>query len=317
MLEEELQYGNNHKCLYLILTVKKITMGDKERDKWDKAEIICKSVGAVLTPLAIVGLGLLGNHIIQKNEQRGQRTQLYTQLMSQREESESGLRKDMFSSIINSFLNPESASLEEKVLNLELLAYNFHESLNLKPLFTHLKNQINSEKISKEEKMTYLDRLQKVAKEIINKQVYILEEVGQKFDMTIPFKNTDQSKPQLDDVTTRKLTLNGIERTFEIEAVERDLEGKRVRIRLYISSVYQQTPIAHVFWVDFFDLPTIDHIRLSNDQRCSVVLKAFKDYGAQITLLYFPGSYASLKEKPYVEEMLKKLTKDSLSSESP
>ena len=303
-------------------------MGDKERDKWDKAEIICKSVGAVLTPLVIVGLGLLGNHIIQKNQQREQKaqqeiqrreqkTQLYTQLMSQREESESGLRKDMFSSIINSFLKPGSATLEEEVLNLELLAYNFHESLNLKPLFIHLKNQINSEKISKEEKRRYLDRLKKVAKEITNKQVYILEEVGQKFDMTIIFKNTDRSKTQLEDVTKRKLTLNGIERTFEIEAIERDLEDKRIRIRLYISSAYQQAPIVHDFWVDFFDIPTIDHIRLSNDQRCSVVLKVFKNYGAEITLLYFPGSYASLKEKPYVEEMLKKLTTDSLSSESP
>ncbi|MGH7801463.1 MAG: hypothetical protein ACREOW_12715 [Thermodesulfobacteriota bacterium] len=292
-------------------------MGDKERDKWDKSEIICKSVGAILTPLAIVGLGLIGNHILQKNQQREQRTQLYTQLMSQREESESGLRKDMFSSIINSFLKPGSAAFEEKVLKLELLAYNFHESLNLKPLFIHLKNQINSEKISKEEKRRYLDRLQKVAKEITNKQVYILEEVGQKFDMTIIFENTDQPKAQLEDVTKRKLTLNGIERTFEIEAIERDLEDKRIRIRLHVSSVYQQTPIVHDFWVDYFDLPTIDHIRLSNDQRCSVVLKVFKSYGAEITLLYFPGSYASLKEKPYVEEMLKKLTTDSLSSESP
>ena len=292
-------------------------MGDKERDKWDKSEIICKSVGAILTPLAIVGLGLIGNHILQKNQQREQRTQLYTQLMSQREESESGLRKDMFSSIINSFLKPGSAAFEEKVLKLELLAYNFHESLNLKPLFIHLKNQINSEKISKEEKRRYLDRLQKVAKEITNKQVYILEEVGQKFDMTIIFENTDQPKAQLEDVTKRKLTLNGIERTFEIEAIERDLEDKRIRIRLHVSSVYQQTPIVHDFWVDYFDLPTIDHIRLSNDQRCSVVLKVFKNYGAEITLLYFPGSYASLKEKPYVEEMLKKLTTDSLSSGSP
>lgn len=292
-------------------------MADKQRDKWDKAEIIFKSLGAVLTPLAIVGLGLLGNHILQKNQQRDQKTQLYTQLMSQREESESGLRKDMFSSIINSFLKPGSASIDEKVFNLELLAYNFHESLNLKPLFIHLKNQINSEKISPEDKRRYLDRLQKVAKEVSNKQVYILEEVGQKFDMTIKFENTDQSRAPLKDVKRQKLKLNGNERTFEIEAIERDLVDKSIRIRLWISSENQEPPIVHDFWVDFFDHPIIDHIRLSNDQRCSVVLKVFSYYGAQITLLYFPGSYASLKEKPYFEEMIKKLTTDSLSSESP
>jgi hypothetical protein len=53
--------------------------------------------------------------------------------MSRREEAESSLRKDMFVSIIASFLKPGTNDLSAKVLNLELLAYNFHDSLNLKP----------------------------------------------------------------------------------------------------------------------------------------------------------------------------------------
>ncbi len=57
--------------------------------------------------------------------------------MSRREESESALRKDMFQTIIASFVNANArgATSTPSVLNLELLAYNFHESLNLKPLF--------------------------------------------------------------------------------------------------------------------------------------------------------------------------------------
>jgi len=62
-------------------------------------------------------------------------TRIYLELTSKREESESALRKDMFVSIIESFLRPGAATLDERVLNLELLSYNFHESLNLKPLF--------------------------------------------------------------------------------------------------------------------------------------------------------------------------------------
>ena len=67
---------------------------------------------------------------------------LYSELTSRREESESALRKDMFTSIINSFLREGPATPEQKMLNLELLVYNFHESLDLKPLFQHIQRNI-------------------------------------------------------------------------------------------------------------------------------------------------------------------------------
>ena len=69
---------------------------------------------------------------------------LYSELTSKREESDSALRKDMFTSIINSFLREGPATLEQKMLNLELLVYNFHESLNLKPLFVHIQRGIST-----------------------------------------------------------------------------------------------------------------------------------------------------------------------------
>ena len=48
----------------------------------------------------------------------------------------------MFTSIIDTFLKPQAPSLDVRILNLELLAYNFHESLNLKPLFFDVDRQI-------------------------------------------------------------------------------------------------------------------------------------------------------------------------------
>ena len=93
---------------------------------------------------------------------------IYTELMSRREEAESALRKDMFVSMIQSFLKPGSGSLDEKVLNLELLSYNFHESLNLKPLFVYIDRQIRDSR--EPAKKDYLERLQRVATEITRKQ---------------------------------------------------------------------------------------------------------------------------------------------------
>jgi len=63
------------------------------------------------------------------------------------------------------------------------------------------------------------------------------------------------------------------------------------------------------FGVGFFDFPIIDNTRLSNDQRCAIVLTAFGESSADITAIYFPGSYASLKEKPYYQEVVQNLLK--------
>jgi hypothetical protein len=48
---------------------------------------------------------------------------------------------------------------------------------------------------------------------------------------------------------------------------------------------------------------------LSHDQRCAITLNNFEDSFANITVVYFPGSYASLKEKPYYQEVVKELLK--------
>jgi hypothetical protein len=55
----------------------------------------------------------------------------------------------------------------------------------------------------------------------------------------------------------------------------------------------------------------IDNIRLSNGQRCAIVLNTFDSDKslADITVVYFPGTYASLKEKPYYQEVLQNLVR--------
>ena len=48
----------------------------------------------------------------------------------------------------------------------------------------------------------------------------------------------------------------------------------------------------------------IDNTRLAGDQRCAVVLNAFEEERADVTLIYFPGSRASLKEKLFYEDVI-------------
>ena len=114
-----------------------VPIAPKGKDGWEKAKVILEPVGGLLTALAVAGLGYWGSKVLESRQALDSNTRLYSELMSKREESESALRKDMFNSIIGSFLQAgtNAGSLESQVLNLELLAENFHESLNLKPLF--------------------------------------------------------------------------------------------------------------------------------------------------------------------------------------
>ena len=60
----------------------------------------------------------------------------------------------------------------------------------------------------------------------------------------------------------------------------------------------------------FFDFPMIDSTRLSDDQRFAITLTNFGESSAEIRGTYFPGAYASLKEKPYLDELFQKLWGD-------
>src|SRR5437773_5361803 len=146
-------------------------MENKEKDFWDKAAIVLHPLNGLLTALAVALLGYYTSTILRQNETRQTNERVYTELMSSREQAESGLRKDMFLSIIQSFLRPDAAGLEAKMLNLEMLAYNFHESLELKPLFAHMDRQITA--ANGPEKAGHVSRLNQVAREITNRQMLL------------------------------------------------------------------------------------------------------------------------------------------------
>ena len=300
-------------------------MGDEKKSKGRWWEIFISS--GLFTGIAIAFVGYITSGSLEKWKTNETRTQLYAELMGKREEAESALRKDMFTSIIGSFLSTEKASgnqkslsekqvlawLEEKVLNLELLVSNFHESLNLKPLFIYLKKIINDSNVNGRAKTEYVDRLNKIAKEITRKQMLVLEGAGDSFSRVTVLKRLSQDERI--KLQEEALEVNGITRIFRIVVLEIHNDAQEIKVRLEVIrksclDEEEDTYTAAEFSVGFFDFPMIDNIRLSHDQRCSIVLDNFyespelSDSTANITLIAFPGSHASLKEKPYYEEIV-------------
>jgi hypothetical protein len=290
-----------------------VSSAPKRRDIWDKISIIVQPLGGLFTALAIALLGFRSTEFLNRRQSIETNTRLYSELMSKREESESALRKDMFQTIIGSFVNAKGkGDLDASVLNLELLAYNFHESLNLKPLFLDLKRKIDQQMrgapsaATREEYQGYQERLERVAREIARKQVIVLEGVGKKFDRSIDL-TSDPSSESLEPAT---LMLDSVQATIGIDIVSVDRANKELEIALSVETpdptLGRQTKTA-TFNVSYYDFPMIDNTRVAGGGRCAIVLNGFSAYSADITVVMFPGAYASLKEKPYYSEVIESI----------
>lgn len=291
-------------------------MENKQRDFWDKLTIILQPLGGLFTAIAITLIGFITSQYLERQQSLDANTRLYSELMSNREQSESALRKDMFVSIIGTFLRPQESTIGAAVLNLELLAYNFHESLNLKPLFTdlrqsimeRLKNETRPDSIARYSAYQY--RLERVAREITKKQMIVLEGVGVKKDWTVNLEGEFEGAT----LEPAELTLDSVATTLVVDVTDVDREAKELRLDITIRS-HNGTgdPVSKnvSFSVGFYDFPMIDNTRLPNGQRFSVIMNNYSDMGAELTVVLFPGAYASLKEKPYYGEVIESIRRSS------
>lgn len=295
-----------------------------ERDIWDKIQILMHPIGGLITALTIALVSYFGSSYLNKRQDNESKIRLYTELMSSREQSESALRKDMFNSILGTILK-DSHSLDENILQLELLAYNFHESLNLMPLFVYLDRQISTEK-SEFKREEFRKRLYKMARDVTSKQISSLEGAATRETMfiTFPADSIDYKKGLSQDLVidwkdsktffdTVRIgeTVDIYKRVVYLNALGYNVDEKSMNVRLDIETYKNEQSVNMVtqeFTIDYFQFPMIDNTRLSNDMRCAVVMRDF-DFPnfIEVDILYFPGSHSSLKEKPYYDEVVQKL----------
>jgi hypothetical protein len=261
-----------------------------------------------LTALAVTVVGVKGSQVLDRRQSVDTNARLYSELMSRREESESSLRKDMFVSIISSFLQPSREDLDGKVLNLELLAYNFNDSLNLKPLFLDIQRRV--QKAVSPDREAYRARINRVARETTAKQLFSLLGQGRSFTRSIDFDELTAAGGagiplDPETVTIRKSTC---EVRLRVLKVDKDQEQLFVRLEVRFPGSKPELPDTRAaFNVGYFDFPVIDNTRLANGVRCAVTLTNYSPAAADLTTVCFPGEYASLKDRPYYDEVIQKL----------
>jgi hypothetical protein len=214
----------------------------------------------------------------------------------------------MFVSIFSSFLQPSQGDLDGKILNLELLAYNFHDSLNLKPLFLDIQRRLMKSKDA--DRDDFLVRLNRVAREITAKQLFSLEGHGKSFRRSVDFKELAAAGRAGIPLEPETVTIRKTACEVNLRALSFDSAQQQLLVRLEVKSPEGQPELPDTratFAVGYFDFPVIDNTRLTNGVRCAVTLANLSPDAADLTTVCFPGEYASLKDRPYYDEVIQRL----------
>ena len=299
-------------------------MQKRPRDTWDKLAV----VASLMVPISVAAVGFMGTQYLHKQQEAETKGRLYVQLQTSREKADSDLRRSMFDTVISTFLKPKSREPAELVLALELLAYNFHEVIDLGPLFKHVETivrPVRPESLRNE----YNKRLERAAAEVTDKQLAALKDASAIFYDDVFFDEVEEHpegvhlfrryEESQSDTGIISLAETPDAKTYaQVYVLGIDEKRKEVRVRLWVYQILSGaaaaakgpaplTEIDIIFKVGFYDFPMIDNTRLANGRRITVVMRSWEPGRAEIALAYFPGSRASLKEKPYYDELIQQL----------
>jgi len=283
-----------------------------EKSWWDRVQI----VGKALSPILLALLGYAISRDLNGVQARNSDNQLYSQLMATREQADTALRQSMFESVLKMFLESRPGGSERDILNLELLADNFHETLNLKSLFLHLQRQIKGG-TNAESNEALESRLIDLAKRVSEQELRVLKESGAvaSIDFNLDRSAFDPIDGSVSVDGHEELHEPGLSvtakfaRHYSVQLLKVFKEEKELRLRLMVDAPEGSGPreMSTVIRAGYFDFPMVENIRLSHGQRCAVVVEELSDAIARISVAFFPGSRASLKERPYYDEILDEL----------
>lgn len=321
-------------------------MADKDSKKSGVNWVDMSKVVAM--PLVTIVLGFVLNASLNTRQIRDSNVRLYADMMGRREEADAGLRKDMFMSILGTFLKKDpglthAQTMEQDVLNTELLAYNFDQSLDLGPLFKHVQREVADEKINQDKSLLW--RLEKVAGDVKERQISTLADSGavERGDLktetgvwtfgrlTVPLGPGEKRAGPTLCMTIDSSEGERHNRQFKIKFIDYNEARREVELDLAISKPLPDTVCKTIlapeveqanieteaqFWVGLFAFPMIDNTRLSHSERCSISVTRIYEDGVDVALSYFPASRASLKDKLYYDEILHNLLHDQSFAES-
>jgi len=115
------------------------------KDKWDKLEIIGKSLAGLFVSAAIAFYGIYNGEKQFQIAEDNRKAQIIVQTMGNREAASADLKAKMFSALMEHYLKKQDDPVTQRVI-VELIGLNFQEHLRLKPLLEKLEQELGQNK---------------------------------------------------------------------------------------------------------------------------------------------------------------------------
>lgn len=297
----------------------------------DAVEIIAK----LATPVAVIVAAWVGARIANSFQDRMTQTALHSQrqiagttLLSEREKAESELRASMFKSLIDPFVGSqkgERISVDREQLLVELLALNFHEHFELKPLFERV-----DKRLAREGSQAARNSLRSIADRIIDRQTAALKKEGgsnssngegARVDMlTItepPLTPVQQAifesltaNEQRPSQVVGKLSepiedLRSPDGAYKATIVVDDADWVNQRFKIQFLTVSTKSGSVNsnaAFTLTRFDFPLTDNTLFPDGNRIALAVSSIRVVGGlksvALKLIWFPKDYFTPRERP-------------------
>ena len=282
----------------------------------DILDVTAKLIGA----FAILGATYVANLY--------QSSMAASNLLSQREQADSSLRASMFRDLIGPVVGGEKNNgnipVNRERLLVELLALNFYEHFELKPIMLHVDRRLADEKIKdmdQSQKESSRESLRSIARRVVQRQLAVLTkaEIGlrpeanariDRFDMKerpreneqIPaVQSSERPVKYFDDLISMKSPNGLYALAFTISSPDRwEDQNFKVEMRITAKDKSKEVYADQDFILTWFDFPLTDNTLLADGTRFSLAIDKVdpNEKTATIQLVWFPQDYFSARERP-------------------
>lgn len=292
----------------------KDTQKSKDKDLWDKLDILSKA----LIPVALLAGGYFVNHRLNIISQRQSNIRAALELQNGRESSETELRGSMFAKILDKYSKSGGQeNVAMQLLYLELLVSNFNYSLDLSPMLKEVTRKINSLPAN-EERDKLLQRLSSVIGDAQSKQLASIAIEGAIKPITL--NAGDHASENVVVLSCEQGAEYPLRIPIRITLTKKNPDASaNLQVTQFIREGQKRYKAETILSADSSDLPLIDNLRIAPGLRMAFLIGAAKSIpsttptDANSTLIHalvFPNEIASLKDRLQFTDYLETLNQD-------
>lgn len=238
------------------------------------------------------------NRNLQMSEQaKNNKVMMATQLMSQREKSETDFRQTMFLPLIQQILN-DKLPLRKRMDVFELFENNFNDLFNSSSLYDVLWEKAEKEKNAMiKNKLIRLARYTDAKQELqINKMEYRKSLCRLPGQDTIDYTFEDRGGGERVRIHLDSIDENYILLTMTITCTDSDQKCRTIKINN-----------GNRFHVSYFDTPLSSNFIMPDGDRIAIILEEIdlrrQPASARLDIVHFPADYVTVGYRPSIERV--------------